>query len=209
MELINPQVIDYLRKLHNVKDPVIDAMRRYSQDHDVPTIGTLGGQLCTQLALMIGAKSVFELGCSFGYSTLWFARALPDDGHVHFTQSNAEWIGVARDFLKRAGVLGKVAFHEGDPLESMLNTPGEFDIVLLNLGRRNLEALAPIHDRLRTGGLLITVNVLQQGRVLRLSDDDAVQNAQIFNHTLLRHPGFMTTVNPIRDGISVSLKLPT
>ena len=208
MDIVHPLVIEYLRHVQPVKDPIIDAMRRYSREQKSPTIGTLGGQLLAQLSLLIGAKAVFELGSNFGYSTLWFARALPPDGNVHLTQPNIERAVKAKEFLQQAGVLDRIVFHTGDPLEALLAERGPFDIIMLNLGPKNLAALPAIRDRLRAGGLLVTPSCFQQGRVIRQSDDTGVQNQQIFNHTISHDPAFVTTFHPIRDGIAVSWKKP-
>ena len=45
-----------------------------------PIIGPAAGYACYQIARMIGAKAVFELGSGFGYSTAWFAKAVKENG---------------------------------------------------------------------------------------------------------------------------------
>ena len=51
-------------------------MEAYAQEHQFPIIGPACGQLCYQIAKMIAARKVFELGSGYGYSTAWFARIL-------------------------------------------------------------------------------------------------------------------------------------
>jgi predicted O-methyltransferase YrrM len=55
-------------------------MEDYAKKHDFPIIGPACGYYCYQLARMTKAKSVFELGSGYGYSTAWFAKAVRENG---------------------------------------------------------------------------------------------------------------------------------
>ncbi|MBN1770586.1 MAG: hypothetical protein JXB32_04935 [Deltaproteobacteria bacterium] len=72
--------------------------------------------------------------------------------------------------------------------------------------RRELETLA--HERLRPGGLSVTDNALWYGRVLDDADDGSAETAGVRESTrrLLAHPGFLTTIDPTRDGVAVALR---
>ena len=48
-----------------------------------PIIGPIAGNICYQMARMIGAKNIFELGSGYGYSTAWFARAIHELSLIH------------------------------------------------------------------------------------------------------------------------------
>ena len=65
------------------------------------------------------------------------------------------------------------------------------------------------HAHLRPGGLFITDNVLWSGRVLEGEDDGtpATRGVKEFTARLLAHKGFLTTINPTRDGVAVALRL--
>lgn len=208
MDIVAPETIAYLRKVANVKDPLIADMKSFAIDKKLPTIGTLGGQLCSQVALMTGAKEIFELGSRFGYSLVWIGRAVGPEARLHYTQSDDIIAAAARGFFERAGLTDQVVHHTKDPLEALKEHNGGLDMILLNLPKsRFADAMPVIRERLRKGGVLITVNTLMNGRVFRQTDDADAQAAQIFNHALARDPGFLTTINPIRSGITVSLKL--
>src|SRR6476469_11027510 len=78
--LIADNVRDYLEGLVPARHPELAAMEAYAREHDFPIIGPVVGHLCYQLARMIGARRVFEMGSGFGYSTAFFARAVADNG---------------------------------------------------------------------------------------------------------------------------------
>src|SRR5262249_12925638 len=74
MDLLAPQVTDYLSQLSRPGDPVLERLEREAQAERFPIVGPAAGQFCHLAARMVGARRVFELGSGFGYSTLWFAR---------------------------------------------------------------------------------------------------------------------------------------
>jgi predicted O-methyltransferase YrrM len=65
------------------------------------------------------------------------------------------------------------------------------------------------YERLRKGGLFITDNTLWSGRVLEGEDDGSKDTAGVkeFTRRLFAHKGFLTRVDPTRDGVAVALKL--
>ena len=79
-KLISRQVQDYLETLVPARPAEMQAMESYAKEEGFPIIGPVAGYLCYQLARMIDARSVFELGSGFGYSTAWFAQAVKENG---------------------------------------------------------------------------------------------------------------------------------
>src|SRR5690348_16029352 len=70
----------YLTSLVPPRPAEMQAMEAYAEETDFPIIGPAAGYVCYQVARMIGAKAVFELGSGYGYSTAWFARAVQENG---------------------------------------------------------------------------------------------------------------------------------
>src|SRR5688572_20366579 len=78
--LVSPEVSTYLEGLVPPRVSELANMEAYAREHSFPIIGPTAGQLCYQLARLIGAQRVFELGSGYGYSTAWFARAVQENG---------------------------------------------------------------------------------------------------------------------------------
>ena len=80
-------VQEYLTSLVPPREPELRKMEEIAERNDFPIIGPACGYYCYQLARMIQAKSVFELGSGYGYSTAWFAKAVRENGGgvVHHT----------------------------------------------------------------------------------------------------------------------------
>ena len=75
-------VDDYLYSMLPKRDEVLAEMEEYATQHKIPIVGPAVARVLQQLALMISARTVFELGSAIGYSTIWWARALGDGGEV-------------------------------------------------------------------------------------------------------------------------------
>src|SRR5437870_5044682 len=81
MDIVDPLIDDYLTRLAGSPDPVEAEMRRYADERDgYPIVGQTVGTLLGQLATVVKARRVFEVGSGFGYSAFWLARALDPGG---------------------------------------------------------------------------------------------------------------------------------
>jgi predicted O-methyltransferase YrrM len=75
-------VDDYLYSMLPKRDDVLLEMEQYATEHDVPIVGPAVARVLQQLALIIDARSVFEMGSAIGYSTIWWAQAVGETGRV-------------------------------------------------------------------------------------------------------------------------------
>src|SRR6266700_646771 len=74
-----PHLHEYLDSLVPPRPPEMQAMEAYAKQTNFPIIGPASGYFCYQVARMIGARRVFELGSGYGYSTAWFAKAVQEN----------------------------------------------------------------------------------------------------------------------------------
>ena len=201
-------VDDYLYSLLPKRDAVLTEMEDYAAAHNVPIVGPAVGRILQQLALMINAKTIFELGSAIGYSTIWWAQAVGEKGRVTYTDGDPKNAERARGYFDRAGVAGRVTVHTGDALEYLSEQKQEFDIIFNDVDKTDYpRVLRLVSPRLRKGGLFITDNVLWSGRVAEKNPKSAETKAILeFNQRLGASPEFMTTILPIRDGVAVALK---
>jgi predicted O-methyltransferase YrrM len=201
-------VDDYLYSMLPQCDAVLAEMEEYATKHDIPIVGPAVARVLQQLALMIQARSVFELGSAIGYSTIWWAQAVGEQGRVIYTDGDPKNAERARAYFERAGVTNRVTLHTGDALEVLSEQKQEFDIIFNDVDKddypRVLRLVAP---RLRKGGLFVTDNVLWSGRVADKNPSDSQTKAIVeFNRKLYDSKDFYTTILPIRDGLAVAWK---
>lgn len=201
-------VDDYLYEMLPKRDAVLTEMEQYASEHSVPIVGPAVARVLQQLALMIKARSVFELGSAIGYSTIWWAQAVGETGRVIYTDGDSNNAARARGYFARAGVSQRITLHTGDALEFLSEQKEEFDIIFNDVDKddypRVLRLVAP---RLRKGGLFLTDNVLWSGRVAEKNPKESSTKAILeFNRKLAESTEFYTTILPIRDGLAVAYK---
>lgn len=201
-------VDDYLYSMLPKRDAVLVEMEDYATEHQVPIVGPAVASVLQQLALMINARTVFELGSAIGYSTIWWAQAVGDKGQVIYTDGDPKNAGRARGYFARAGVSSRIKIHTGDALEYLSEQKQEFDIIFNDVDKDDYpRVLRLVVPRLRKGGLFVTDNVLWSGRVAKKNPSDSQTKAILeFNRRLYDSPEFYTTILPIRDGLAVALK---
>jgi predicted O-methyltransferase YrrM len=209
-EIVSPRIEEYLRRLYDDGDPVRREMEELARQRHFPIVGPLVGRYLEVLTRAIGARRIFELGSGYGYSALHFARAAGELAEVHCTELSDENIRLAQGFLTRAGVWKRTTYHREEATAALSRVGGAWDIVYNDIDK---EGYPPVVDlayaHLRPGGLLICDNVLWSGRVLDGEDDGTPATAGVreFTRRLLAHRGFLTTINPTRDGVAVALKV--
>ena len=149
-------------------------MEDYATEHKIPIVGPAVARVLQQLAMMINAQSVFELGSAIGYSTIWWAQAVGDRGNVIYTDGDSKNAERARDYFARAGVSKRITLHTGDALEFLSEQKREFDIIFNDVDKEDYpRVLRLVAPRLRKGGLFVTDNVLWSGRVAEKNPKDA------------------------------------
>ncbi len=200
-------VDDYLYSMLPKRDSVLVEMEDYASEHNVPIVGPAVASVLQQLALMINARSVFELGSAIGYSTIWWAQAVGENGRVIYTDSDNKNAERARGYFSRAGVSRQITLHIGEALEVLSEQKEQFDIIFNDIDKDDYpRVLHLVSPRLRKGGLFVTDNVLWSGKVADKKPDARTQAILEFNRKLYDSKEFYTTILPIRDGLAVALK---
>jgi len=201
-------VEDYIYSVLPERDATLRDMEADAASRSVPIVGPAVGRFLYQIAKMIGARTVFEMGSAIGYSTIWWARAVGPQGRVIYTDGSQKNADLARRNLDRAGVLDRVDVHIGDALEILSEQKGTFDVIFNDIDKEDYpRALRLATPRVRKGGLFVSDNVLWSGKVAKESEaDDTTRAILEFNRQLYESPDFFTTIVPLRDGVAVALK---
>ncbi len=190
-------------------DETLLEMESLAAKRDFPIVGRLAGRFIFQQALLLGARSVFEMGSGFGYSAYWFAKAVcKKGGTVKCTDLSAENTSLGADFMKKAGFEKTVSFQTGDAINILEKTDGPFDVVFNDIDKKLYpEAFAAARRKIVKGGLFIADNAFWDGRAALADGSADTEGITVFNKTVMSDPEFLTVQVPIRDGVSVSLKL--
>jgi caffeoyl-CoA O-methyltransferase len=205
--ILEPQVEKYLGSLLPERDAVLADMERYAKDHDIAIIGPDCGRLLALMAKISGAKRIFEMGSAIGYSAIWFARAAGPGAEIYCTDGDPANAELARKNFEHAGVSKSIRFMTGEAVELIDSTEGSFDIILIDVYKHQYPAaLKKSLPRLKSGGLVITDNVLWSGRVTEPPKDDNTRGVLEFNRSVFGSPELFSVIVPLRDGVAICRK---
>jgi predicted O-methyltransferase YrrM len=208
---LQPEIKVYIDQLSAHNDPLLAEMEAVAAERNFPIIGPVVGRFLYQITLIRRATRIFELGSGYGYSTMWFARAVRrlGGGEIHHTDGDRRNSEQAQEYFRRANMLDLTRFHVGDAIEALRQTPGPFDLIYMDIDKHQYpDAFPAIREKLLSGGVLIVDNMLWFGRVVNKQDTAAsTEGIRRFTQTLWADPEFFTTLVPLRDGFIISVRL--
>ncbi len=201
----------YLDELVPERPSELQKMEAYAAEHSFPIIGPASGQACYQIARMIQAKRIFELGSGYGYSTAWFARAVRENGggEVHHVVWDDELSQMAQKHLQALGYSDLITFRVSEAVQALREADGPFDLIFNDIDKPAYpESVSVIEEKLRPGGVLIIDNMVWSGRVWdETEQDEATQAIRHTTEMLTTSPNWISTLLPIRDGLLVAYKV--
>ena len=214
MGLIVPDAIEqYLASLNCAGDEVLDDIAQGNRQRGLPLVDAEVGALLRTLAVAVGAARMLEIGTAIGYSGIWLAGALPPGGMLITMEMSEARAREARENFARAGLADRVSVVVGDAQLKLAKVSGPFDLIFQDGDKQQY---GPMLDRLvallRPRGLLVTDNVLWDGEVAPgfvaapQRDPADTQAIADYNRALAAHPDLLTSIVPLRDGVSISVK---
>ena len=214
MGQIVPDAIEqYLAGLNRAGDAVLEAIARGNVARGLPLVDAEVGALLRVLATTVNASRILEIGTAIGYSGIWLAGALPARGMLVTMELDEDRAREARENFARAGLSDRVSVVVGDAQLTIAKVAGPFDLIFQD-GAKAL--YTPLLDRLvallRPRGLLVTDNVLWDGEVVPGFQKAPRKNPEEtraiieYNQRVAAHPQLLTSIVPLRDGVSISVK---
>jgi len=208
IDITHPEIETYLEKQLPEREPWFLEMEQMAKDRGFPAVGPQVGILLEFIARCVNARRIMELGSGYGYSGLWFARALPSDGYLLLTDFKESNRQLAEGFFRKAGQEHLLEFRVGDALELLKREKNTYDIIFNDIDKEFYpQVIEPVYRRLRKGGVFITDNTLWYGKVVQKKSDRATASIKEFNESLREHKGFLAVQLPLRDGVSLGIKI--
>ncbi|HHS9768415.1 TPA: O-methyltransferase [Raoultella ornithinolytica] len=181
------------------QDPLLSQVLANNQRAGLPAFDVAAnqGQFLALLVRMVRAQRVLEIGTLGGYSTIWMARELPEDGELLTLEADPRHAAVARENLRLAGVDKQVTLREGPALQTLesLGDRPPFDLIFIDTDKpSNPDYLRWALRYSRPGTLIIGDNVVRDGEVVNpRSEDDRVQGVRRFIEMMARDPRLTVT----------------
>ena len=172
--------------------------------------GEYQGRLLSLISKIKQPKNILEIGTYTGYSTICLAEGLVKNGKIHTIDKNEELVEIQKKYFLRSKFNKNIEIHTGNALDIINGLNINFDLIFLDADKENYATYFQIISKiLNKNGVLITDNVLWHGKVLnsKESHDDVTKKIDQFNKALILNKKFETFMLPVRDGLSIAIKL--
>lgn len=205
------QITEYHLHLSKHDDRLLLRLEEEARQEQFPIIGPAAGRFLYMMARAMGARKVFELGSGYGYSTLWFARAVRENGggEVHHTVWDESLHQRARANIEEGGYTDLVRFHLGEAVQALRDTDGPFDILFNDIDKDGYPASLPVmKEKLRVGGMILIDNMLWHGAIFDPEDKKpTTEGVREFTRLIQEDRDFVFQLIPVRDGVIAALRI--
>ncbi|MEQ1704985.1 MAG: O-methyltransferase [Rickettsiales bacterium] len=209
--------IEYIRSLYAAQDDLLaDIAVELKKRNIAIQIGAEEGKLLQLLIALHNTKTIVEIGTLAGYSAIWMARALPEDGHIYAINKDPEHVQMAEGFFARSECRDKITQLAGDAHKVLpeLSQKGEqFDMVFIDADKISYPAYLDWAEKnIRKGGLIVADNTFLHGAMFEKAPPEGIapttwKNMRSFNERLADKSKYNATIIPTSEGLSVAIKL--
>jgi predicted O-methyltransferase YrrM len=203
--------LDWIESLAPPLPAALAAIEAAAEPLGIPIVDRDAGRVLSVLAG--GRRRIVEVGTAYGYSTLWMALGMPDDGTIVTIDPDRERTDLARGWWRDAGIADeRITVVNAPALEAFATHPalgGPFDMAFIDALKPEYGAyLEALVGRLAPGALVTADNVLWSGRVSGsrpvAPDDDSTTALRAFDAAVLADPRFSATILPVGDGLLIA-----
>jgi len=213
MDFSKKEIYNYIDNHSSNESDILYELRRETELKCLNPImlsGKIQGNFLAIISKLTKPLNVLEVGTYTGYSTLCIAEGLKPGGMIHTIDKNEELLEIQNKYFEKSGLKNQIRQYTGNALTIIPKLKIEFDLIFLDADKENyvkyLELISPI---LKPGGVLLTDNVLWHGKILESSknQDRITRLIDSFNKKILENKSLKTVMLPLRDGISLTIKL--
>lgn len=211
--IVDERYTTYLNSLYPELSPVLSQIQKEALESFVPIIRPETINLLTTLIKMNKPKRILEVGAAVGFSANLMAEAAGDDVPITTIENYEPRIPIANANFKRTGRDKQITLLEGDAMEILPTLEGPFDFIFMDAAKGQYINFWPEIKRLiADGGVVVTDNVLQDGDIIQSRFAITRRNRTIhkrmrdYLYELTHDEDFSTTILPLGDGVSISVK---
>ena len=211
-EFINKDIQDYIESNSQLESDILKELNRETHLKILnPRMlsGSYQGRLLSLISKILKPKMVLEIGTYTGYSAICIAEGLDKNGVIDTIDINEELQNIQKRFFDKSGYRNQINQHIGNALDVIPKINKSFDLVFLDADKENyINYFHLVIDKIISGGILISDNVLWSGKVADKKNSDLItQNLREFNNLVNNDKRLETIILPVRDGLSICRKI--
>lgn len=207
--MINAEIEKYARD-HTTDPSAYVAELVETSDQELEHIDMLSGKVVGQLLAILvratGAERILEVGTFTGFSALYMAEALPENGQLITCEYNERYKAIAEEAFANHPSGHKIELLMGLALDTIASLQGQFDFIYLDADKINyLNYYKKLVPMLEPGKLMVIDNVLWNGEVVDPQADKPKTIAKL-NDFITKDDSVEQVVLTVRDGVTIVRK---
>jgi len=192
--------------------PDFGQMRIDAENSDIPIIRKEMESFLRVLLELAAPRTILEVGTAVGYSAQWMA-CCRQEADITTIENYPPRLEAARINIAASPYRERITLIEGDAAQVLAHLTGQYDFIFMDAAKAQyLHFLPDALKLLRTGGVLVSDNVLQDGVILESHyaverrDRTIYRRMREYLRVLKQTDGLVTSIVPVGDGAAVTIK---
>ena len=211
--IVDERMRTFINSLDMGNTPFLEELEQEALVSSVPIIRREMQSFIKVLLAMNKPQQILEVGTAVGFSTLLMCEYGQPEAHITTIENYEKRIPIAKENFRKAGKEQNITLLEGDAGEILKTLDGTFDMIFMDAAKgQYIHWLPDVVRLLASEGILVSDNVLQEGELIESHYLVERRNRTIYKrmreylYELKHHPQLLTTILPLGDGVSVSIK---
>lgn len=211
--IVDERMRTYINSLNMGNTPFLEKLEQTALTDGVPIIRREMQSFIKVLLAIYKPRQILEVGTAVGFSTLLMCEYGPSDLQITTIENYQKRIPIAKENFKKAGREKQITLLEGDAGEILKNLTGSYDMIFMDAAKgQYIHWLDDVLRLLKDDGILLSDNVLQEGEIIESHflverrDRTIYKRMREYLFELTHNPRLMTTILPLGDGTSLSVK---
>lgn len=214
MRITDERLTAFINSLDTGNPAYLNELEKEARETNVPIIRTETQSLLRTLIAVNRPERILEVGTAVGFSALCMSEYAPEGCQITTIEKYEKRIPVALENFRRFGKSGCIQLLAEDAAVALKKLKGSYDFIFMDAAKgQYMNFLPDVLRLLRTGGLMVSDNVLQDGDILEsryaVTRRDRTIHARMreYLYELKHNPLLVTSVLPVGDGVAVSVKV--
>ena len=211
--MVDERTVSFINSLDPGNPSYLNEIEKYALETYVPIIRKDMQAYLRYLMKSIRPMKILEVGTAIGFSALLMSEYAPVGCQITTIENYEPRIPIAKENFKKSGKDKVITLLEGDALKILPTLSDTYDLIFMDAAKgQYINYLPDLLRLLKSGGTLVSDNVLQDGDIIESKYAIVRRNRTIHNRMReylyeLKHNDQLTTaILPVGDGITVSVK---
>ena len=211
--IVEERLVTYINSLDSGNTPLLEEIEAEAKKNYVPVIRKEMQSFLKSMLALKRPERILEVGTAVGFSALLMEEYNPVPCRITTIENYEKRIPIAQANFKRAGKEKEITLIPGDATEVLKTLEDSYDFLFMDAAKgQYINWLPDVMRLMKNGGVLISDNVLQEGDIIESHYLVERRNRTIYKrmreylYELKHNPALITSIIPLGDGVTVSVK---